>query len=49
MTNPKVAIVIIILIEKLRSYAYMINIASIDESKDISMREVYGLDKNLVE
>ena len=29
--------------------AYMINIQSIAESKDISMREIYGLDKNLRE
>ncbi len=29
--------------------AYMINITSIDETKDLSMREVYGLDKNLIE
>lgn len=29
--------------------AYKINIDSIDPSKDISMREVYGLDKNLSE
>ena len=28
---------------------YMINIQSIDESKDISMREIYGLDKSLLE
>ena len=29
--------------------AYKINIQSIDPSKDISMREVYGLDKNMSE
>lgn len=29
--------------------AYMISIQSIDASKDISMREIYGLDKNLRE
>ncbi len=29
--------------------AYKINIESIDSSKDISMREVYGLDKTLSE
>jgi len=29
--------------------AYMINISSIDETKDLSMREVYGLDKSLIE
>jgi hypothetical protein len=29
--------------------AYKINIESIDPSKDISMREVYGLDKSLSE
>lgn len=29
--------------------AYKINVESIDPSKDISMREVYGLDKNLSE
>ncbi|RJQ39546.1 MAG: AAA family ATPase [Nitrospiraceae bacterium] len=29
--------------------AYKVNIESIDPSKDISMREVYGLDKNLSE
>lgn len=29
--------------------AYMINIQSIDPSKDVSMREVYGLDKSLRE
>jgi len=27
----------------------IINIESIDPSKDISMREVYGLDKSLIE
>jgi DNA replication protein DnaC len=29
--------------------AYMVNITSIDETKDLSMREVYGLDKSLSE
>lgn len=29
--------------------AYKINILSIDPSKDISMRQVYGLDKNVSE
>ena len=29
--------------------AYKINIQSIDPSKDISMRQVYGLDKNMSE
>ena len=29
--------------------AYMINIQSIDSSKDVSMLEVYGLDKSLRE
>ena len=29
--------------------SYMINIQSIDATKDISMREVYGLDKKLRE
>ena len=29
--------------------AYRINIESIDPTKDISMREVYGLDKSLSE
>ncbi|WP_109709115.1 hypothetical protein [Faecalicatena contorta] len=29
--------------------AYMINIQSIDVSKDVSMREIYGLDKSLRE
>lgn len=29
--------------------AYRINIQSMDPSKDLSMREVYGLDKNLAE
>ena len=29
--------------------AYKINIQSIDPSKDVSMREVYGLDKNISE
>ena len=29
--------------------AYKINIESIDPSKDISMREVYGIDQNMVQ
>jgi DNA replication protein DnaC len=29
--------------------AYRINIESIDQTKDISMREIYGLDKSLRE
>ncbi|XVK27604.1 hypothetical protein NXG57_08440 [Pectinatus frisingensis] len=29
--------------------AYKINIVSLDPSKDVSMREVYGLDKDLTE
>lgn len=29
--------------------AYMINIESVDPSRDISMREVYGLDRSLAE
>jgi len=29
--------------------AYKINIESLDPSKDISMREIYGLDKDLTE
>ena len=29
--------------------AYMINIESIDTSKDISMREVYGIDQNMIQ
>lgn len=29
--------------------AYMINIESIDPKKDVSMREIYGLDKTLIE
>lgn len=35
--------------ESLGNDAYKINIESIDPSKDISMREVYGLDKLLSE
>ena len=29
--------------------AYKINIESIDPSKDISMREVYGIDQNMIQ
>ena len=37
------------ILERIVHNAYMINIQSIDPSKDVSMREVYGLDKSLRE
>ena len=37
------------IIDRIAHDSYRINITSIDPNKDISMREVYGLDKNLRE
>ena len=37
------------IIDRIAHDSYMINITSIDPNKDISMREVYGLAKNLRE
>lgn len=37
------------ILDRIKHDAYIINIVSIDPSKDISMREVYGLDKSLRE
>ena len=36
------------IIDRIAHDSYRINITSIDEAHDISMREVYGLDKTLV-
>ena len=37
------------IIDRIAHDSYRINITSIDEAHDISMREVYGIDKNLRE
>ena len=37
------------ILDRIVQDAYMINIQSIDSSKDVSMLEVYGLDKSLRE
>ena len=37
------------IIDRIAHDSYRINITSIDEAHDISMREVYGLDKSLRE
>lgn len=37
------------ILDRIVHNSYKINILSIDSTKDISMREVYGLDKNLSE
>lgn len=37
------------ILDRIMHDAYKINIENIDPSKDISMREVYGLDKSLSE
>ena len=37
------------IMDRIQHDSYRINIVSVDPSKDISMREVYGLDKHLRE